>query len=62
VHKHVIGHLKLKKNMVINNQFILDIGYSLCAIVIVHKQLWWYKVEEKLYLGVSAKEDTLLLI
>jgi hypothetical protein len=40
-------------------QFILftsDVDYRLYIALIIHEQLWGYKVEEKLYLGVREQK------
>jgi hypothetical protein len=34
--------------------FILDVDYTICITCIMYQQLWGYKVEEKLYLGVRV--------
>jgi hypothetical protein len=34
----------------------LDVDYRLCITWIIHQQLWGYKVEEKLYLGVREQK------
>jgi hypothetical protein len=36
--------------------FILDEDYRLCVTSIIHQQLWGYKVEDKLYLGVREQK------
>jgi hypothetical protein len=36
--------------------FILDVDYRLCVTWIIHQQIWGYKVEEKLYLGVREQK------
>jgi hypothetical protein len=36
-------------------QFILHADYRLCITWIIHQQLWGYKVEEKLHLGVREQ-------
>jgi hypothetical protein len=36
--------------------FILYVDYRLCMTWIVHQQLWGYKVEEKIYLGVRERK------
>jgi hypothetical protein len=33
-------------------KFVLDVEYKLCTTWITHQQLWGYKAEEKLHLGV----------
>jgi hypothetical protein len=38
-------------------KFILDVDYRLCMIWIIHQQLWRYKVEEKLHLGVHQQKS-----
>jgi hypothetical protein len=37
-------------------QFILRVDYRLCVTWIIHQQIWGYKVEEKLYLGVRVPQ------
>jgi hypothetical protein len=37
-------------------QFILHVDYRLCTTLIIHEQLWGYKVEDKLHLGVKVKK------
>jgi hypothetical protein len=36
--------------------FILDVDYTICITCIMYQQLWGYKVEEKLYLGVREQK------
>jgi hypothetical protein len=36
--------------------FILDVDYTICVTYIMYKQLWGYKVEDKLYLGVREQK------
>jgi hypothetical protein len=36
--------------------FILDVDYTICITFIMYQQLWGYKVEEKLYLGVREQK------
>jgi hypothetical protein len=40
-------------------QFILDVDYRLCINWIIHQQLWEYKVEETLHLGVREQKNKL---
>jgi hypothetical protein len=37
------------------NLFNLDVDYRLCITWIIHQQLWGYKVEKKLHLGVREQ-------
>jgi hypothetical protein len=37
-------------------KFILGVDYRVCITLIIHQQLWGYKVKEKLYLGVREKK------
>jgi hypothetical protein len=37
--------------------FILDVDYKICITCIMYQQLWGYKVEEKLYLGVHEQKS-----
>jgi hypothetical protein len=37
-------------------QLILDVDYTLSITWIMHQQLWGYKVEEKLYVGVREQK------
>jgi hypothetical protein len=37
-------------------KFILDVDYTICITCIMYQQLWGYKVEEKLYLGVREQK------
>jgi hypothetical protein len=36
--------------------FILDMDYRLRITLIIHKQIWGYEVQEKLYLGIYANK------
>jgi hypothetical protein len=36
--------------------FILDVDYRLSITRIIHQQLWGYKIEEKLHLGVREQK------
>jgi hypothetical protein len=36
--------------------FILDVDYTICITCIMYQQLWRYKVEENLYLGVREQK------
>jgi hypothetical protein len=38
------------------NLFILDVDYTICITFIMYQQLWGYKVEDKLYLGVREQK------
>jgi hypothetical protein len=35
--------------------FILDVYYTICITYIMYQQLWGYKVQGKLYLGVHEQ-------
>jgi hypothetical protein len=35
---------------------MLDVDYTICITCIMYQQLWGYKVEEKLYLGVREQK------
>jgi hypothetical protein len=37
--------------------FILGVDYRLCVTWIIHQQLWEYKVEDKLHLGVREQKQ-----
>jgi hypothetical protein len=36
--------------------FYLDVHYRLCITCIIHQQLWGYRVEDKLHLGVREQK------
>jgi hypothetical protein len=42
--------------MILFNIFILDIDYKLCTTWIMHQELWGYKVEDELHMGVREQQ------
>jgi hypothetical protein len=32
------------------------VDFTICITCVMYQQLWWYKVEEKLYLGVREQK------